>query len=263
MTRKPTAVRIGYAAAFLVLALTLVPVALAGKGGGSGSTGGGKGGGGGGGGTSCTQSAPTVTVQNNWQWGTSGSWGLPGQRIGYYILLRNADSGCGSSTFSLNVTAPTGFSVSVPTSTASLGSGSYVYLWAYVTSPVGAADGDYTLTVSAARTNGPSASDVTTYKLYSSDTTAPTLFWPSPADGATISGRSYNVTVSSSDDHAVKKIDLYVDGAYVSTTTCDDISYVCTLNYSWSPRAGQHTATFKSYDWMGNVATLTTSFTVS
>jgi hypothetical protein len=252
--RKPTPVGVILAGVFLALALTLVPSAFAGKGS--------HGGGGGGGGT-CTSSAPTVTVQNNWQWGSSGSWGLPGQQIGYDILVRNADSGCGSSTFTLTVTAPSGFSVSVPKSTVSLGSGSYAYLWAYVTSPVGVAAGDYTLAVSAGRANGPSGSDTSAYKVYSSDTTAPTLFWPDPADGATISGRSYNVTASSSDDHAVKKIDLYLDGRYVSTATCDDISYVCTLNYSWSPRAGQHTATFKSYDWMGNVATLTTNFTVS
>src|SRR5207253_7449035 len=126
------------------VALVLAPAALAGKGGGSH-------GGGGGGGTSCIRNAPTVSVQNNWQWGASGSWGLPGQRIGYMILLDNTDSGCGSSTFTLTVTAPSGFSVSVPTSTVGLGSGSYAYVWAYVTSPAGIADGDYTLTVSAAR----------------------------------------------------------------------------------------------------------------
>jgi Bacterial Ig domain/NPCBM-associated, NEW3 domain of alpha-galactosidase len=233
----------------LALSLAIIPVAFA------------KGKPGGGGG--CISSAPTVAVQNNWQWGASGSWGLPGQQIGYMILLQNKDAGCGSSTFTLSVTGPSGFSVAVPTSTVSLRSGSYAYLWAYVTPPAGLAAGDYTLTVSAARTNGPSASAATAYKLYSSDTTVPTLFWPNPGDGTTISGRSYNLAVSSSDDHSVKKIDLYLDGAYVSTTTCDDITYICQLNYSWSPRTGQHTATFKSYDWMGNVGTLTVSFTVS
>jgi hypothetical protein len=51
------------------------------------------------------------------------------------------------------------------------------------------------------------------YKVYSSDTVAPTLYWPNPWDGQTISGSSFNFTVSSNDDHAVKQIDLYVDGA--------------------------------------------------
>ena len=100
--------RIAHAAPLvaLVLALAFVPVALAAKGGGGGGRGGG------GGGTSCTRNAPTVAVQNNWQWAASGSWGLPGQRIGYMILLDNTDSSCGSSTFTLTVTAPSGFSVS-------------------------------------------------------------------------------------------------------------------------------------------------------
>src|SRR5437879_1214692 len=128
---KPAPAGVLFAGAVLVLSLALAPAALAGK------SGGGSGGHHGGGGTSCTQNAPTVAVQNNWQWGASGSWGLPGQQVAYMILLRNTDSGCGSSSFTLTVTAPSGFSVSVPKSTVSLGSGSYAYLWAYVTSPVG------------------------------------------------------------------------------------------------------------------------------
>src|SRR5205085_2887994 len=160
---KLPAGRVALTAAALILTLVLVPAALAGK-----PSGGGGGKGGGGGSTSCTQNAPSVNVQNNWQWGASGSWGLPGQRIGYMVLLKNNDSGCGSSTFAFTVTAPGGFSVSVPTSTVSLVSGSYAYVWAYVTPPAGVADGDYTLTVSATRTNGPSTSVATAYKLYSS-----------------------------------------------------------------------------------------------
>jgi hypothetical protein len=57
MPRNPTAARIAYAAALLVLALTLVPAALAGKGGGTTGGGGHKSGGGGStGGTSYTGS---------------------------------------------------------------------------------------------------------------------------------------------------------------------------------------------------------------
>jgi hypothetical protein len=94
---------------------------------------------------------------------------------------------------------------------------------------------------------------------------APTLYWPNPADGSTISGRSYNVSVSSSDDHAVKTIDVYIDGAYRSATSCDGISYSCQLYFTWAIGGiqGQHTATFKSYDWMGNVGVLSTTFTVN
>jgi hypothetical protein len=57
-------------------------------------------------------------------------------------------------------------------------------------------------------------------------------------------------------------MELYIDGVYRAATTCDDISYICQLVYKWPLRGvqGQHTATFKSYDWMGNVGTLTVAF---
>jgi hypothetical protein len=249
MTRKAAA---RFVLVLAALPLALVPPAVAGAGGKPG-----------GGGKTCTRNAPDVAVQNNWAWGASGSWGLPGQQIAYEVLIHNNDSGCRSSTFTFGATAPSGFSVSIPTTAVSLGSTSYAYLWVHVTSPSAAVDGDYALTLTAQRTNGPSGSAATVYKVYTSDTNPPTLFLPNPGDGTTISGRSYNVTVSSSDDHAVKKIDLYLDGAYVTTTTCDDITYICHLDYSWSPRTGKHSATFKSYDWTGRFGTLTTSFTVS
>jgi hypothetical protein len=253
VTRKTPAVRIAFAAAFLVLALALVPVALAGKG---------KPGGGGGGGGTCTQNAPTVSVENNWEWGATGSWGLPGQQLAYDIAVTNNDVGCGSSAFTVSLSAPSGFSVSLPTNSITVSSTSIGYLWVYVTSPSVIADGDYPLTVTVQR-GGATASSSTYYKVYSADTTAPTLFWANPGNGTTISGKSYNVTVSSSDDHAVKSIDLYIDNVYVSTKACDDLTYICQLNYNWAARAGQHTATFKSTDWMGNVGVLTVTFTVS
>ena len=244
----------------LALALAFVPAALAGKGGGGGGHGGG------GGGSSCTQNAPGIVVQNNYAWSQWGSWGFPGQQLGYFIQVIDYDVGCSSSTFAISLSAPNGFSVSIPTSTIGLASGKSGYLWAYVTSPSSTPDGDYPLTASVARSGASTApstgSSVTYYKVYSSDGVAPTLFWPNPGDGSTITGRSYNVSVSSSDDHAVKKIELYIDNVYKTETLCDDVSYTCQLNYSWAPTTGQHSATFKSYDWMGNVGVSTVSFTV-
>jgi hypothetical protein len=230
----------------LVLAFALVPTALAGKPGGS----------------RCTQNAPSVVVDNNYGWGQWGSYGLPGQRLAYAIDVFNNDAGCGSSAFAVTFSAPSGFAVSVPTSTISLKSGSSGYLWAYVTSPSTAADGDYPLVAKVTRA-GTGGSFTSSYKVYSSDTVAPTLFWPNPGDGQTISGRSYNFTVSSNDDHAVKQIELAIDGVSATTTQCDGIAYTCQLYYKWSMGSrGQHTATFKSYDWLGNVAVLTVGFTV-
>jgi hypothetical protein len=132
-----------------------------------------------------------------------------------------------------------------------------------VTSPAAIADGDYPLTVTVQRAGSPPAASFTSYyKVYSSDTAAPTLYWPSPSDGATVSGRSYNVAVSSNDDHAVKTIALSIDGVSKTATTCAGVSYACQLNYTWSTSRGQHSATFTSTDWMGNVSVMTTTFTV-
>jgi Bacterial Ig domain len=256
--RNTPAARIALAAAF-VLALALVPAALAkGKpGGGGGSTGGT--------GSTCTQSTPGVDVQNNYGWSQWGSWGMPGQQLAYFIDVLNYDTGCSGSSFVVTVSAPDGFTVSLPTNTLNLGSGASGHLWAYVTSPGVIADGDYPLTATVSRVGGgSSASFASSYKVYSSDSAAPTLFWATPADGGTISGRSYNVGVSSSDDHAVRKIDLYIDNVYTSEALCDDVSYTCQLSYQWSIGrvSGQHTVTFKSYDWMGNVGVSTETFTV-
>jgi len=186
----------------------------------------------------------------------------------YSIVIRNYDVGCTASNFVVSLTAPTGFSVSLPTNSISVKASSTAYAWAYVTSPTGIADGGYPLIATIDRAPTPTSNTATYtsyYKVYSSDTTAPTLFWPNPGDGNTITGRSYNFMVSANDDHEVRKIDLYIDGGYRSTVNCDDIAYNCTLSYQASLRGmkGQHTATFKSYDWMGNSGSLTVTFTVS
>ena len=252
VTRNPSITHSVVLIGIASLALVLVPAATAGKPGGGGG---------------CAAAAPTVSVENTWGWGAWGSWGMPGQQLGYQIHLVNNDTGCGSSTFLVNVAAPGGFFVSLPTSTVTLKSWSSTYLWAYITSPSLAADGDYPLTATAQRagTSSPTVSFASSYKVYSTDTVAPTLFWPNPADGQTISGTSYNVVVSSNDDHEVKQIDIYIDNVYRSTTLCDDVSYNCSAAYKWSLRgiSGKHTATFKSHDWTGNVAVMNVSFSVS
>jgi hypothetical protein len=91
------------------------------------------------------------------------------------------------------------FSVSIPKSAISLKSSSSGYVCAYVTSPSAATDGDYPLTVTVQRsgTSNTTASSTTYYKVYSTDTVAPTLYWPNPDNGTVISGRSYTFGGSS------------------------------------------------------------------
>jgi hypothetical protein len=220
------------------------------------------GGGGGGGGKTCTQATPGVAVDNNWAWSGWGSWGYPGQQLAYAINVINYDTGCAAGTFVIEVQAPSGFAVSVPTTSVSLKAGTNAYLWAYVTSPSSAIDGNYPLIVSVTRagTTSPVGSFTSYYKVYTTDTTDPTLFWANPGDGQVLDARTVDFTASSSDDHAVRKIDLFVDGAFLGTTTCDDVSYICQLSATWSATTGSHTATFLSYDWFGNSGSLSVAF---
>ncbi len=249
MTRRSVA---GFVATSLAAFTVFIPGALGANGGGRQ-------------GTACTQNAPGVAIDNTYAWGQWGSWGLPGQPLTYAINILNNDVGCASSTVVVSVSAPSGFSVLLPTSSIMLRSGSSAYVQAQVTSPSAIGDGDYPIRVTVARAGSSTApvSAASLYRVYSSDSVAPTLYWPNPQDGATVTGKSYNVAVSSTDDHAVQKIELYLDNVYMSTTTCQDIAFECQLFHklSLSGLRGQHTATFKSYDWRGNVGVLTSTFT--
>jgi hypothetical protein len=109
-------------------ALVLVPAGVA-------APGGGGNGGGSQGKTTCTRSAPGVSVENNWAWGSTGSWGKAGQPLSYQIRVVNNDVYCASSSFVISLTTPDGFSASMPTNAISLKSTTQGYLWAYVTSP--------------------------------------------------------------------------------------------------------------------------------
>jgi hypothetical protein len=217
----------------------------------------------GGGGKSCTPAAPGVVVDNNWSWSGSGSWGYPGQQLAYAINVINYDVGCTAGNFVVNVQAPTGFQVSIPTNTISLKASTNGYLWVYVTSASTTGSGDYPLTVTVTKAGAGSIASATSYyKVYTTDSTAPTLFWANPGDGQVLDGRTVDITASSSDDHAVSSIELYVDGARVSSTECDNVTYICQLHFSWPASGGSHTATFRSYDWMGNSGSLSVSFAV-
>lgn len=156
---------------------------------------------------------------------------MPGQTLTYAIDVLNYDVGCGSSTFAVSVAAPGGFSVSMPTNSITLKSsgtrlrqGERDFAWR---------DRRRRLPTdrhgTASRLVDFASSFDSYYRVYSSDSLAPNLYWASPGDGTTISGNSYNVSVSSDDDHAVQKIELYIDNVYKSTTVCGGVSYRCQL----------------------------------
>ena len=100
----------------------------------------------------------------------------------------------------------------------------------------------------AADNVGASASVIVTVQNAVPDTTAPTVQITSPTGGTKVS-RSTKVSISSSDNAGVIRVDLYIDGKLVLTSTNPSPTY----NWNTGKIAlGQHTLQAFAYDAAGN-----------
>src|SRR6266542_3255948 len=114
------------------------------------------------------------------------------------------------------------------------------------------ANGSYTLQArayDAAGNAGTSASVSVSIQNAVVDVTPPAVQITSPTDGATISGRSTKVYVTASDNVAVTRVELLVDGKLYSKSTSS------TPVFSWSTSKlarGFHTLQAVAYDAAGN-----------
>lgn len=84
------------------------------------------------------------------------------------------------------------------------------------------------------------------------DTTAPQLAFTSPAAGATVSG-SVAIAATATDNVAVAKLELFVDGVLGGTDTSSPYAFVWN---STGAAAGTHTLALVATDTSGNVATV-------
>jgi hypothetical protein len=120
-----------------------------------------------------------------------------------------------------------------------------------------AANGGHTLKATAldALGNASTASISVTVSNVTPDTTPPTVSMASPAIGSTVSG-NVQVTVRTTDNVAVVKVELYVDGSLTATST----SAPFTTKWNTSPKGvakGAHALQTKAYDAAGNAGTST------
>lgn len=107
----------------------------------------------------------------------------------------------------------------------------------------------------AAGNIGPSAAvTVTVSNQAPGDPIAPTISITSPASGATVS-KNVNVAVSTRDNVAVTKVELYVDGKLTDTSTTNPFTTKWNANRA---ARGNHTLQAKAYDAAGNVGTSAT-----
>ncbi len=91
------------------------------------------------------------------------------------------------------------------------------------------------------------------------DTTAPTVSFASPANNATVSG-TVTATANASDDTGVTKVEISLDGTLKMTDTQSP------YNYSFDSKTlsnGAHTLSAKAYDAAGNTKTATITINVN
>lgn len=113
-------------------------------------------------------------------------------------------------------------------------------------------DGAATLRVYAYDAAGNYSSATTSVTVANTaDTTAPAASIKNPVNGAKVSG-TVGITASATDNVAVTKLALYIDGAQVASSTS------ASLSYSWNTRkaaSGSHTLEVRANDAAGNSGT--------
>ncbi len=99
----------------------------------------------------CVSSAPTLTASP-----AGTQWTSAGSTVSYTVTVTNNDSaGCSASTFSLQASAPTGWTAAFGASAPSVAPGTSASTTMQVTSPAGAANGLYNIPVTATNAGAP------------------------------------------------------------------------------------------------------------
>ena len=138
--------------------------------------------------------------------------------------------------FRTDTTSPYSFSLD----TTTLGNGDH-QLQAKVTDPSGNSGTSMAVTVTVQNT------------IATNDTTAPVVTITSPSDGTILKGASVTITVSATDNVAMSKVRIFIDGQLVADLTSSTSSY----SYNWNIKkvtTGDHTITAVGYDTSGNTA---------
>lgn len=199
-------------------------------------------------GGTCVQASPTVGLS------PSGTQSVqPGTTINYTVSVTNNDnSGCSGSTFNLSTALPSGWTSSFNSSALTINPRASASATLSVTSPATAADGFYTITVtatdSAATTYRASTSVTVAVQTPPPDTISPVVSILSPTNGSTI-GKKVSIQANASDNVGISRVELYIDGVLKVVTNSS------TIKWSWNAvkvSKGQHVISSKAYDAAGN-----------
>ncbi len=198
----------------------------------------------------CTQRSPLVTI-------TPGS--QSGQGSGnatYSVSVENTNSAsCEPAMIALSSILPIGWNGVFSPNSATLQSGATATTSLVVSPLSGTGDGSYPFTVKGTW-NGLEGSAGATYIVYSADITAPVVQIAQPLDGAILTGQSYTLSATASDNVGVKKVEFYLDDALIGSDTSAPYSYRFQHR---KITGGSHTITAKAYDARGNSGTASVS----
>ena len=196
------------------------------------------------GGGSCLTTSPLVSVSP-----TSQS-SAPGTNVVYNVSVTNANTtACGTGTFNLAQTLPSGFNGSFAASSLSIAAGASVSTTWTAGSPAGTPNGTYTLTASATGSGtGNSAASHASDIVYA-DNTVPTVSITNPAGNAVVSGNAVIISATALDDIGVQAVQFYVDGVLLSTDTSGPYTVRWNLRKAAS---GSHTIKVRAVDAAGN-----------
>lgn len=217
--------------------------------------------------TSCFRIAPTWT------------------RVGSTPSFQNNDTApCGTSSFTISTSAPSGWNVTFPFANVSATSGENVSMgMIHVIPKSNTSDGVYPITITVTNAQDSSSHASYTYNYIvlngSGSVVAPIVSFTSPLSGATITsgsvtggevsspGETVTVSVNVVSDTPIEKVEFYRD--LLSDTfnpfmfnTDTSVPYTTTWDTS-SMGAGNWTLTAKAYDVYGNVGTAEIAVTLS
>jgi hypothetical protein len=196
----------------------------------------------------CVQADPTVALSPSATQSVQ-----PGTTVNYSVSVTNNDnSGCSGSTFNLSAALPNSWTSSFNSSTLTINPRVSASTTLSVTSPTTAADGFYTITVtatdSAAPTYTASAPVTVAIQTPPPDTISPVVSILSPTNGSTI-GKKVSIQANASDNVGISRMELYIDGVLKVVTNSSAIKW------SWNAvkvSKGQHVISSKAYDEAGN-----------
>jgi hypothetical protein len=211
----------------------------------------------------CVRSNPTLTLSPS-----QSPWVSSGSVVNFDLNVRNNDSaGCGDSVFNLQAAAPTNWATSFSPSQTTIGPGATATASLTATSPVGAVDNLYRITVGAANSSSPASasSAIATYSLVSSlavtTTTSQTSYSRNQtatvnatvkAAGSPVSGATVTFTMTKS------------NGSVVTSTATSGTNGVAVFKYAFNRKkdpAGTYQVRAQANS-MGVTGTGTVSFVV-